>query len=161
GHDHLARDVAAHDDRVDAVELPGVEELPQAAVRPVDVRREEDLDVLHRAPRSTSSGSSYQGALRPTMLRARQRIDFAAAASSPSTPGSRPATVPAAGTSSSSGAAERTCARLSVTVVYQPQSVLVTARSRSSERVSAAVPAGPPSPTSWVSRIRTVSTTSL
>ena len=30
------------------------------------------------APLSTSSGSSYQGVLRPITLRARQRIDFGA-----------------------------------------------------------------------------------
>ena len=51
-HDHLAGDVAAHHDGVDAVELPGVQELPQAHVGAVDVGGEEDLRVFHR-------GTSY------------------------------------------------------------------------------------------------------
>src|SRR6266567_1775490 len=41
--DHLAGDVTAHHDRVDSVELARVQELAQAAVRPVDVGGEEDL----------------------------------------------------------------------------------------------------------------------
>ena len=79
GDDHLAGDVTAHDEGVDAVEPTGVEELAQAPVRSVDVCRKEDLGILHRAaPRSTSSGSSYQAVLRPTTLRAFQRNDFGA-----------------------------------------------------------------------------------
>src|SRR5215472_5542182 len=50
-NDHLAGDITAHHDGVDAVELAGVQELAQATVRPVNVGGEEDLRVLQwRAP---------------------------------------------------------------------------------------------------------------
>src|SRR6266576_3550638 len=45
--DHLAGDVAAHDQGVAAVELAGVQELAQAHLRAVDVGGEVDLPVSH------------------------------------------------------------------------------------------------------------------
>src|SRR5215218_112742 len=158
-HDHLARDVAAHHDGVDTVELPGVQELPQAQVGTVDVGGEEDLRVFHAPP--TSSGSSYHGVLRPTTLRALQRMDLGAARSDSSIASARASTIDASSGSSRSAAASRTSRRLSVTVVNQPQSDDVTDRSRSSD-IASGVPAAPPmSAFSWVSSRRTASTRSL
>src|SRR6266516_4155094 len=113
-----------HYDRVDAVELAGVQELAQAPVRSVDVGGEEDLRVLQRrAPvPATSSGSSYQGARRPTMARAFQRVVFGALRRAATSDSMRAATTGAAASSSRPGAASATAARLSVKVVYQPQS---------------------------------------
>src|SRR5689334_17983213 len=123
-HDHLAGDVTAHHDRVDAVEPPGVQELPQAHVGAVDVRGEEDLRVFHAPP--ISSGSSYHGVFRPTTLRAFQRMDLGAALNDSSIASARASTIAASTGSSRSPAAARTSRRLSVTVVNQPQSVDVT-----------------------------------
>src|ERR1051326_7151513 len=46
-HDHLAGDVAAHDQRVAVVELGRVQELAQAHLLAVDVGGEVDLPVSH------------------------------------------------------------------------------------------------------------------
>ena len=73
--DHrLAGHVAAHDQDVGLVELPGIEELAPADVGAVDVGGEEDAHQL--CP--ISSGSWYQVWRSPTRARSFQRVDFGA-----------------------------------------------------------------------------------
>ena len=49
-HDHLAGDVAAHDQHVGLVEFRGVEKLQETFLRAVNIARVKDLEVLtHRA----------------------------------------------------------------------------------------------------------------
>jgi len=77
-HDHLPRHIAAQDEHVRAVELRGADELLEADVRPVHVRREEDrqlaapVSLSQHAPRRRSSSARSPRATRccdnPTTL---------------------------------------------------------------------------------------------
>src|SRR5438309_9800279 len=113
-HDRLARDIAAHDEHVDAVERAGVDKLPPQPVGAVDIG-----GVVEReAQRTTSSGVSYQRLRRPTFARSRQRGLFGADFNLPARSAARAsirAAAPASTTSSPSRSRRR--ARLSATVV--------------------------------------------
>ena len=142
--DHLAGDVAAHDQGVAAVELAGVEELAQAYLGAVDVGGEVDLAVSHAG-------------FLPLPRGARTRAHAARSARAPSSAVTSTASSIArrmacaafgdgyarSGSASASCAKAVSLARLSLSVVYQPQSAVVTAHRRSSEIVG---PGRPPRP---------------
>src|ERR671910_2821989 len=82
-HERLAGHVAAEDHDLGFVVLAGIQELPPARLRAVDVGREIDarLGFLRKesgyhGPPSTSSGNSYQRLRSPILARIRQPNDL-------------------------------------------------------------------------------------